>query len=480
MSDRLRNRWSLVLRLLAHAGFTRRVPLHDEQQSEWSDPTRFATHQLDWRGKTYTAVELPLPPAERHNSSTQMLLLVQPSLWQRILQLAKRLGQASSRQDAAALRRQLVANMLQNDTLFDPAVAKAVLQVPRHLFLPREPLGRAYADSAIITHRINNSLISSASQPSMIVIMLQQLALQPGMRVLEIGAGTGYNAALLAELVGPTGSVITIDIDQLIVDEARAHLDSAGYPEVRTICADGAQAYPDAAPYDRIELTVGSYDIAPAWREQLAEGGLLLMPFTLGLSEQSIAFERRGSVLYSRSFYPCGFIRMRGLLAPEELYIHSDKTGLACLISEGQAIEPANLHVLLDQAYRQESYRFPFSNFDDGRQGLAFLLFCMTEGWRVAQLYLDARRSEQSQQQLIGLYHPGRNELIAFDPAQQQIWAFGSSNASQQLDDLFERFRQIYKGHIRFEAHPAASLRQAPVGAIVLRRPFTDLVIAFS
>lgn len=480
MSDRLRNRWSLVLRLLANAGFTRRVPLHDEQPNDWSDPARFETHQLDWRGKTYTAVELPLPPAERHDPSAHMLLLVQPSLWQRILQLAKRLGQATGRQDAAALRRQLVANLLQNDTLFDPAVAKAMLQVPRHLFLPHEPLGRAYADSAIITHRTNTSLISSASQPSMIVIMLQQMALQPGMRVLEIGAGTGYNAALLAEIVGSTGSVVTIDIDQVIVDEARARLDSAGHPEVRTICADGAQGYAVDAPYDRIELTVGSYDIAPAWRDQLVEGGLLLMPLTLGLSEQSIAFERRGSVLYSRSFFPCGFIRMRGLLAPAERHFHSDTSGLACSIAEGQGLEAANLIDLLGQGYRQAPYRFPFGNFDDGRQGLAFLLFCMAEGWRIAQLYPEQKNAEQSQQYVIGIYHPWRNELIGFDLAHQQLWAFSSPKASERLKGLFERFQQLYKGDIRFEAHPAASVGQAPAGAILLRRPFTDLVIAFS
>lgn len=479
MSDQLRNRWALVLRLLAQAGFTRRVPTSDDENSAWSDPARFVTHQLDWQGKTYTAVELPLPPNMQHDPENQMLLLVQPNLWQRIVQLAQRLSRATNhRQDPAGLRRQLVASLLQNDTLFDPAVAKAMLQVPRHLFLPHEPLARAYADSAIVTHRNQHNLISSASQPSMIVIMLQQMALQPGMRILEIGAGTGYNAALLAEVTGPSGDVVTIDLDQLIVDEARAHLDRAGYSQVQTICADGAQGYSAKAPYDRIELTVGSYDISPAWREQLAEGGLLLIPMTLGLSEQSIAFERHGSVLYSRSFYPCGFIRMRGLLAPEELYVHSDASGLSCLISEGQGIDPEHVRDQLVQEARSEHYHFPITNFDDGRQGLAFLLLCIAEGWRVAQLYREQVGYERDR--YIGLYHPWHNELIGFDVLNQQLWAFGSAKPREQLDGLFEHFQQLYTGQLRFEAHPASSLSQAPAGAILLHRPSTDLVIAFN
>lgn len=478
MSDQLRNRWALILRLLAQAGFTRRLPLGDDENGAWADPAHFKTHQLDWQGTSYTAVELPLPSASQHDPENHMFLLVRSGFWQRVVQLAQRVARAANgRQDPASLRRQLVASMLQNDTLLDPAVTKAMLQVPRHLFLPHEPLVRAYADSAIITHRNQHGLISSASQPSMIVIMLQQLALQPGMRIMEIGAGTGYNAALLAEITGPSGEVVTIDLDQLIVDEARAHLDRAGYPQVQTICADGAQGYAAKAPYDRIELTVGSYDIAPAWREQLVEGGVLLIPLTLGFSEQSIAFERRGSVLYSRSSYPCGFIRMRGILAPEELYVYSELSGLSCLISEGQAIDPEHVRDLLAQGYRQESYHFPNLNFDDGRQGLAFLLLSISEGWRVAQIAVE--RPGYERERYVGLYHPWRNELIGFDLSHQQLWAFGSPKPREQLDGLFERFQRLSTGQLRFEAHPAASVKQAPAGAILLRRPFTDLLVAF-
>ena len=170
----------------------------------------------------------------------------------------------------------------------------------------------AYSDNAILTHEEDGVPISSASQPAIVAIMLQQLGIEPGMRVLEIGAGTGYNAALLAELTGPTGHVTTVDIGEEIAAEARAHLDAAGYGRVRVIVADGAAGWPEDAPYDRIELTVGATDITPAWYEQLAEGGLLTLPLWLGMSDASVAFRKRGGALHSESLAPCGFMRLRG------------------------------------------------------------------------------------------------------------------------------------------------------------------------
>ena len=84
---------------------------------------------------------------------------------------------------------------------------------------PREEV---YRDQAIVTKRVDGVSVSSSSQPAIMAVMLEQLAVQPGQRVLEIGAGTGYNAALLAHLVGPTGQVITVDIDAGIVEEPAA------------------------------------------------------------------------------------------------------------------------------------------------------------------------------------------------------------------------------------------------------------------
>src|SRR5262245_20506986 len=112
----------------------------------------------------------------------------------------------------------------------------------------------------------NGEVVSSSSQPEIMAIMLEQLDVRPGHRVLEIGAGTGYNAALLAHLVGGTGRVTAVDIDGDIVAAARVHLAAAGISGGQLVCADGWACVPEDGPYDRIVLTVGAHDISPAWR----------------------------------------------------------------------------------------------------------------------------------------------------------------------------------------------------------------------
>ena len=198
--------------------------------------------------------------------------------------------------------------------LRDPAIEAAFRAVPRHEFLPDLPVEEAYADEAIAVQRIGGVATSSASQPSMMAIMLEQLAARPGDRVLEIGAGTGYNAALLAHIVGATGSVTSVDIDPDLVDSAARHLAAAGVGGVRLVCADGALGYPADAPYDRIVLTVGSCDVRPDWVEQLAPGGRLLLPLALRGSQLSVALDLGpDGLLRSHSVCGCAFIRLRGI-----------------------------------------------------------------------------------------------------------------------------------------------------------------------
>ena len=220
---------------------------------------------------------------------------------------------------ATELNEALIARMKGYGNLQSPAIEGAFRAVPRHLFLPEIPCEQAYADDAIPTKRLaSGESISSSSQPSMMAIMLEQLGLQPGQNVLEIGAGTGYNAALMAHLVGPTGRVTTVDIDDDIVAVARDHLRAAGCGRVRVVQADGAEGYAAGAPYDRIILTVGAWDIAPAWREQLAPDGRLVLPLALNGPQLAAAFEQRGDILESTSLAVCGFMRLRGPFAGPE------------------------------------------------------------------------------------------------------------------------------------------------------------------
>src|SRR5262249_2838597 len=137
--------------------------------------------------------------------------------------------------------------------------------------------------------------------------------LEPGMRVLEVGAGTGFNAALMAQLVGPTGRVTAIDVDDDIVAGARAHLDAAGLERGGVIQGDGALGWAVGAPYDRIVLTVGAWDVLPAWWEQLAPDGRLLLPLTSRASvEHTVLFAPVGDHLTSLSARCAGFMPLRG------------------------------------------------------------------------------------------------------------------------------------------------------------------------
>jgi protein-L-isoaspartate(D-aspartate) O-methyltransferase len=108
--------------------------------------------------------------------------------------------------------------------------------------------------------------------------MLELLDLAPGMKVLEIGTGTGYNAALVTEIVGDQGLVVTVDVAEDVVDQTRRLLDRAGYPGIHVLVRDGFDGAPEDAPFDRIVVTVGCSDLSPRWAEQLADGGFMLVP----------------------------------------------------------------------------------------------------------------------------------------------------------------------------------------------------------
>ncbi len=219
-------------------------------------------------------------------------------------------------QRSRELRATLVARLQAQGMLTHTATARAFLRVPRERFLPGVDLDHVYRDEAIITKREGGVNLSSSSQPTIMARMLEMLHVQPGMRVLEIGAGTGYNAALLHDLVGDSGRVVSIDIDEEVAGWARSRLDAAGFGAVEVIAADGADGWPDGSPWDAIIVTVGVPDIAVAWVEQLVSGGRLVLPLQIGHGQLCVAFQRAADgSLHSEAVEPCGFVPMRGRLS---------------------------------------------------------------------------------------------------------------------------------------------------------------------
>ncbi|KQX52890.1 MULTISPECIES: methyltransferase domain-containing protein [unclassified Streptomyces] len=231
-------------------------------------------------------------------------------------------------------RRALVREIDAAGVLTDPAWRAAFAEVPRHLFVPYhyvpgaggyerlwsgdpDPVRRdrwlsgAYADTAIATRVRDGELVSSASQPSLMALMLQALDVRDGQDVLEIGAGTGYHAALLCHRLGER-HVTTVDLDEEITESARTHLAAAGYrPAV--LVADGARGCPEHAPYDRIVATCALPSVPHAWLAQCRTGALILAPLSTGLLLLRV---RDGTHAEGRFLpTPAYFVPLRGVAA---------------------------------------------------------------------------------------------------------------------------------------------------------------------
>lgn len=220
---------------------------------------------------------------------------------------------------AAQLRRQMVDELIAEGTIVSAPVEAAMRKVPRELFAPGVNLAEVYhAYTSVVTKRdTDGNSISSVSAPHLQAHMLEQAEITVGMRILEIGSG-GYNAALLAEIVGPSGQVTTVDIDKEITDRASRLLGEAGYSRVNIVLADAEGGVPEYAPYDRILVTAGAWDIPSAWVAQLAQGGRLLVPLQVRGLSRTISFEHADGCLVSRSSRLFGFVPMQGAGAHQD------------------------------------------------------------------------------------------------------------------------------------------------------------------
>jgi protein-L-isoaspartate(D-aspartate) O-methyltransferase len=212
----------------------------------------------------------------------------------------------------AALRRQMVSRLKRAGVLITPAVQEAMGSVPRDLFVPQVEVQSAYLDHAVmVKHGNDGSPISSASQPTIVAIMLEQLQVRPGHRVLEIGTGTGYNAALLAALVGDGGYLVSIELEPDLAERAGDLLSRLGYA-VEVVVGDGREGYSQQAPYDRVIVTTGAYEVARPWSTQLVNGGRMVVPIVDHHGVGSIVvFEKAGGELVRGAEIPCAFLPIR-------------------------------------------------------------------------------------------------------------------------------------------------------------------------
>ncbi|WP_255334107.1 protein-L-isoaspartate O-methyltransferase [Methanosarcina sp. KYL-1] len=152
-------------------------------------------------------------------------------------------------------------------------VRQAMLRVPRHSFVPEYARSAAYADTPL-----DIGCGQTISAPHMVAIMCELLELSEGLKVLEIGAGSGYNAAVMAELIGKSGHVYTVERIESLVCFAKDNLRKTGYKNITVLLEDGSIGYSKYAPYDRIVVTCAAPEIPEPLVEQLKPGGIMIIP----------------------------------------------------------------------------------------------------------------------------------------------------------------------------------------------------------
>ena len=227
------------------------------------------------------------------------------STWRREALLALALAAPVEAQTAERWREErehLVAEYLVPQGITDSLTLAAMRAVPRHEFVPEDQRARAYADTPLPIGRDQ-----TISQPAVVAFMTQVIGPRRGLRVLEVGTGSGYQAAVLAE----TGArVWTIEIFRALADEARARLQRLGYRQVQVRYGDGYAGWPEVAPFDAIVVTAGADSIPPPLIRQLAPGGRLVMPVGNPWYDQRLVLLEKDSAgrVASRDLLPVRFV----------------------------------------------------------------------------------------------------------------------------------------------------------------------------
>ena len=237
-------------------------------------------------------------------------------------------------ESAEKYQRQLLeqAQYIYFESPISEATQKAYLATPRHQFVKRYRkwgikewrevnegnleghLATLYADGALVLFGDDDDDVpSTISQPSFVLRMLDMLQLEPGHRVFELGAGSGWNAALIGHLVAPEGCVYSLELIPEVAQAAAASLKALGIENVRVIEADGGAGYEAGAPYDRAIFTAGAYDLPHYFFEQIKDGGLLLIIIkSEGGGDTLFLLRKEHEHFESIEGLPCGFVQMKG------------------------------------------------------------------------------------------------------------------------------------------------------------------------
>jgi protein-L-isoaspartate(D-aspartate) O-methyltransferase len=269
----------------------------------------------------------------------------------------------------------LVASLKRRGILRDPAIEAALLALPRAWFLPGVSPEIAYTDRSVpYPGGPSGSREIASTQPSVTVRMLTQLRLKPGQNVLQVGAGSGYTAALIAHIIGETGRVTAIELDHVTVQDALDNLQRSQMGRVLVVEADAAQGYAPRANYDRILVNAAVWDVPRAWVQQLKAEGILVAPIWLDALQYSAAFRlQAGGTLVSSDLTPTHFVPLRGNAAGPRMDLRIGGSSLL-LTGKTNRIDSAALHMLMSEPGEIDYLSAPLTDEARARNLLPYLM----------------------------------------------------------------------------------------------------------
>jgi protein-L-isoaspartate(D-aspartate) O-methyltransferase len=388
------------------------------------------------------------------------------------------MGNGSSQQGYMHFVNRLADELVASGAIASAPVERAFRKVPRHLFIDR---GEVHIEDeqklreVVCDHKCPDTGVleaiyrdgpivlsegSTSSQPMCMAWMLEDLGLRPGMKVFEVGTASGWNAALLAELVGDPSLVYSVEVAPGLAESAKRHLEEAGYGGVTVICGDGAEGYAPGAPYDAIIVTCGCTDLSPAWVEQLSRNGVILCPLHIAPSGDPTLLARRSDTGLRGHFTRLIFF----------VSCQSDLMPTSISPSTIDAEEAVALAPVLDEV------DFPLCDQGDEDRGVRWLFFLFLS----AQMSGDDRLVTVDGFWPTGMANPVLREacVSSWEGRMKVIGGRGLLERFLQVARCWEKLGRPGLADYDIVILPAAEPAPAPANGGVLRRRHFQYVIS--